>query len=278
MLKRPSLLTVLGARGGASRISELVKAGIERADIAAALAAGLVDKPRRGVVALPGMDPHRIALLAGDCLLDCVSAAADHGLWVLREPDVPHVWSARGRFPDGVRGHRAALRVPPSSSRRVSVHDAVLHALRCLPPLEALVVAESAVALGKVPRPWLEAQLPGKRNGRARGIVERITPASGSPLETVAREVLLAAGFRVEVQASVAGVGYVDLLVEGRVIVELDGFAFHALDRAAFRNDRRRNNAAMASGLPTLRFTYEDVLDDPAGLVAAVLACLRAAR
>lgn len=65
-----------------------------------------------------------------------------------------------------------------------------------------------------------------------------------------------------------------DLLVEGFLIVELDGFAFHA-DRTAFREDRRRNNTAALHGLPTLRYLYEDVVFGQERILAEVIEVLR---
>jgi very-short-patch-repair endonuclease len=47
-----------------------------------------------------------------------------------------------------------------------------------------------------------------------------------------------------------------------RLIVETDGWETHRT-RAAFRSDRRRDAALVASGWRVLRFTYDDVADDP---------------
>jgi very-short-patch-repair endonuclease len=47
--------------------------------------------------------------------------------------------------------------------------------------------------------------------------------ASESLLETLARTYFRQAGIRVETQVHIDGVGYVDLLLEGWLAVELDG-------------------------------------------------------
>lgn len=49
---------------------------------------------------------------------------------------------------------------------------------------------------------------------------------------------------------------------DAQVIVELDGRRFHAR-LAAFERDRRRDQAALLEGIPTLRFTHHQLTDEP---------------
>lgn len=70
-----------------------------------------------------------------------------------------------------------------------------------------------------------------------------------------------------EAQGGLRGVGRVDLLVDGWLVVETDGFTFHA-DRASYREDRCRDAALSHSGYVWLRFTYEDVVGHPDRMVA----------
>jgi hypothetical protein len=49
---------------------------------------------------------------------------------------------------------------------------------------------------------------------------------------------------------------------DAQVIVELDGRRFHAR-LAAFERDRRRDQAALMEGIPTLRFTHHQITDEP---------------
>jgi hypothetical protein len=54
----------------------------------------------------------------------------------------------------------------------------------------------------------------------------------------------------------------VDVLVEGvRLVLEVDGRAFHDGDR--FVNDRRRQNDLVADGWTVLRFTWDDLVQQP---------------
>lgn len=83
-----------------------------------------------------------------------------------------------------------------------------------------------------------------------------------SPLEVCARYHLLAAGLVVQEEVLVPGVGRVDFVVAGRLIVEIDGFEFHS-NRTHYRQDRNRWNTATAKGYQTLRITAELVLGNP---------------
>jgi very-short-patch-repair endonuclease len=50
--------------------------------------------------------------------------------------------------------------------------------------------------------------------------------------------------------------------VDARVVIELDGFAFHG-DEVAFQRDRQRDAALIADGWIVLRFTWRDIVDQP---------------
>ena len=58
--------------------------------------------------------------------------------------------------------------------------------------------------------------------------------------------------------------GYeVDMLwAEERLVVEVDGFAYHSSERA-FTNDRRRDAALTAAGFRVVRFTWSDITKQP---------------
>jgi very-short-patch-repair endonuclease len=63
---------------------------------------------------------------------------------------------------------------------------------------------------------------------------------------------------------------------EHRLVVEADGFAFHA-DRGSYRRDRERQNDLERLGWRVLRFTWEDVQGRPEYVVALVRGCLETA-
>ena len=78
------------------------------------------------------------------------------------------------------------------------------------------------------------------------------------PLETLARMDLDAAGLSFEDGVEIEGVGEVDLVIEGWVVVELDGYTYHC-DEYQFGLDRWRDRRLVARGFLPLRFTRKDV-------------------
>jgi very-short-patch-repair endonuclease len=61
-----------------------------------------------------------------------------------------------------------------------------------------------------------------------------------------------------------------------KIMVEVDGFAFHG-DRRAFERDRKRDSLAAAAGWVVLRFTWRQIVERPDEVVARLQAvlCLR---
>jgi very-short-patch-repair endonuclease len=69
--------------------------------------------------------------------------------------------------------------------------------------------------------------------------------------------------------------GYeVDLLWrEERLIVEVDGYAFHS-SRRSFERDRRRDRELQAAGYRVLRLTWRELTDEPEAVIATLAAAL----
>jgi hypothetical protein len=59
-----------------------------------------------------------------------------------------------------------------------------------------------------------------------------------------------------------------------KLIVEIDGYAWHS-DRETFRADRRRQNRLVVAGWTVLRFTAYDVTSDSHGVVTQIARALR---
>ncbi len=146
--------------------------------------------------------------------------------------------------------------------------------LKCLEPLAAIVTVDSALNKGICTVEQIRAELVGPGSVRARMTLDRCDARSESVLESIARVELRSAGLHVETGVHFPGVGWVDIVVEGRVVVELDGFEFHS-SREAFGNDRRRDRALEALGFRVFRFTYDEVRT-PGLVLAEVKAALAA--
>ena len=59
-----------------------------------------------------------------------------------------------------------------------------------------------------------------------------------------------------------------------RLVAEVDGYAFHST-RSAFERDRARDADLQARGLRVLRFTWRQIVDQPAVVVARVTQLLK---
>jgi very-short-patch-repair endonuclease len=63
------------------------------------------------------------------------------------------------------------------------------------------------------------------------------------------------------------------LFLAGKLIVEIDGYAFHS-SRSAFEVDRTRQNLLVAAGYRVLRVTWQRLLNDLDGVIAEISAAL----
>lgn len=95
--------------------------------------------------------------------------------------------------------------------------------------------------------------------------------------ETLLRLILRSLNCAIEVQVDIDGVGRVDFLIDGWLIIECDSRAFHS-DWAAQRRDRRRDQAAAARGYVTFRPIAEDVMGAPDKVRDAIAGLLSSAQ
>ncbi|MCB5273300.1 hypothetical protein BJG92_00819 [Arthrobacter sp. SO5] len=252
---------VLSHYDGVARAKHLAAAGVSDFQLKSALASGAVSRVARGVYAVSGADAGLIAIRSLPAEPACATAAQFQGLWVLEPPGKPHIAVPHSRRYPGFVCHRSAA--PPT------LLDTVVKSLRCLPDLHGLVIAESAVAVKGLPLSALRQRLAGRNDMRSRRMVARIVPQSQSIIECMARYWLRRAGFHVESQVNVPGMGHIDLMVDGRLGIETDGAGFH-MDRTSFEEDRRRWNVATRRGIPTLVVSYSLLLNRPEEFIAMV--------
>ncbi len=252
--------------------------GWSRRAIDAALAAGQLVRVRKGTY-ISGSCPAPVAeALAQGGRLDCLSLLALLGVFVFEasrlhiqlDPGTTRV-SARSRA--GVVRHWRGTTAPPHQAV-ANVVEALAQACRCQHPRAAIATLDSAWHLGVVDESGINAvfQLLPRRFAPLRPLIER---RSESGVETLVRLLLRALGCRVEVQVQIAGVGRVDLLVDGWLIVECDSKAHHEGWQKQ-RQDRQRDGAAAALGYTTLRVLAEDAFFAPERVRDAVVGLRRA--
>ena len=247
------------------------------------VAAGTLDRPARGVYALPRADPATVAAVLAGGVVTCVTAAHRWALPLLTVPTQIHLavprtasTSIRAQLPAGTVVHwDASLDREDLAAARVAT--ALWHVVRCLPLPEAVAVLDAALARRLISVGDLRRLRPSRNAVVYERALRHVDATAGSLAESIARVALVGAGFDVRTQVHLAGVGHVDLLVDGLVVVEVDGFAYHS-GRAEFRQDRRRDRAiALDHGLLELRFAFEDVVHDVPGFLATVRRAVAAA-
>ncbi len=92
-------------------------------------------------------------------------------------------------------------------------------------------------------------------------------------MEVDAQHLFRANGIGYDAQVYLPGIGRVDFLIEGFLIVEVDGFAFHS-SREAMRRDLGRNNASTLRGFAVLRYMPEHIWFEPERVLAEIRAVL----
>ena len=270
------VIKALEACGGAARRPALARLGVDDAALRRAVRAGLL-QPDRGLYVLPAAPADLVAVLQNRELLTCSSATGSYNLWSLPSDGRRHVYHRRQDAVLGDAVHHAGLLLPPSQVQPLAaLADVLIHALRCLSFAESLVMVECAVARGEMTVDFLRQRLPGRRNGKARAVLDWVDTGADSLLETLARTYFRQAGIQVESQVYLERVGYVDLLLEGWLVVELDGR--HHAEWKQVQKDHRRNNESVLQGYTALRYYYADVVYRPQDMVQQVLAVLKRRR
>lgn len=252
--------------GGAVTSGELVRAGCSRRRIAAAVRGGDLLSLGGGAVGIPGVSVPVIAAVTRRASLACASALAQQGMELLLPPDRVHLTGSRGAPDHRVRWHRG-----PADGLTLGAARAAAQLLHCRPAVEGLVAVDALLRTERTSAATIAAELPRNRGGHASWVLANASALADSPMESVLRYHLLQTGLTDFVlQARVAGVGRVDFLIQGWLIVEADGWDSHK-DRAAFERDRQRDAVAATQGLRTVRFTWDAVLSH----IDEVLRCIR---
>ncbi|WP_231880221.1 endonuclease domain-containing protein [Microbacterium sp. H83] len=203
----------------------------------------------------------------------CVSAARELGLWTPPSDTVPvHVAvpHSASRLPSAVRAHRAVGPVPVAARASVEpLLNVLFHTARCLEPIDALAVWESAIRTGRTEPAHLKRVR--WRSRRAHRLAALAGHLSDSGLETRFVELMRRVGVHVEQQVWIDG-RPVDGLIGARLVVQSDGWAHHQ------GRDRRRDIAADARlallGYTVLRFDYQQLMFDPDLVTRTVLTAM----
>lgn len=273
---------------------QLLAAGISSSAVIRMTSSGWLTPIHAGVFLVAGSPLDREArwmaavLAAGDGALLSHRSAGE--LWGLLEPiEGPcHVTVSHGRRTHaGLVLHRT--RRPPRLDVRSSIpvtcpSRTLLDVAAGLSPRRLERAVEAAdrhllLEIAELTR-LIEISRGRKGMGVLRSVLARFRPVPETRSELERRFLRLCreAGLPPPaVNVPVAGIEVDFLWRQARVVVEVDGYAFHR-DRAAFERDRRRDAALQRIGHRVIRLTDRRVVGEPAAVIRDVRALLASPR
>ena len=249
---------------GAVRIRDLELTRTQRRHIASLVGAGELIAHEHGVIGIPGAERTVVLARIHGGLLTCQAAMRYYGLPVAQGAEQVHLVVAPGRrFSTAGRevlhADRYRTRISPTSYPVQPLPEVLARFLRChVQDDSPLIALDAALHDERVTADQVRDLLRGPGSARALARLDRASDRARSPLETLARMDLELAGLSFEDGVEIEGVGEVDLVIEGWVVVELDGYTYHC-DEYQFGLDRWRDRRLVARGFLPLRFTRKDV-------------------
>lgn len=244
-----------------------------RRQIRRALAKGTITRLARGRYALPTAEVARTAAAEVAGVVCLRSAAAHHGWELKNHPGLPEVAINPRRHLDA--GRREGVRIVWMNVGDDDVQagvtcplKTVIDCARHLPFDEALAIADSALRSGKVTRTELDTtSVRGAGAAAVRRVLAHADGRAANPFESVLRALCVEEGLDVVPQQPVdlsTGTVHPDLVVlSRRLAIEADSWSFHAT-RKAHKRDCARYNLLVIHRWRVLRFTWEQVMHEPA--------------
>ena len=266
-----SVVAHLRSNDGVLPYSALERAGFSRGAVRSAVQDDLIVRVRNGWFAVPDAHPEVIAAVRVGGTATATTVAKLHRLWVA-DDDRLHVRvrHSTGRL-SSPENRAVAL---DRTAHRVCVHYSTRGGLeRARDPL-TLALAEMFACSDEVA---VLAAIDSGLEGRAleaehldeirqamprtrRSLIDLVDPESQSGLETKVRLFLRSRRIGFRAQAFIEEVGRVDFLVGDRLVIEVDGRAFHT--GLEFETDRRRDLELLLRGYLVLRLSYRQVMHD----------------
>jgi very-short-patch-repair endonuclease len=278
-----AVAALAGRQHGVVSSAQLLAAGLGKRAVAHRVTHGRLVRLHRGVYQVGPVPAPRGAEMAAVLACGAGTRLSHHtagDLWGFR----PHAGDIHVTVPGEARRLRPGLQIHRALSLDAAVHDGLplttpartlLDLARCLPQHQLDRAVEQAQLMNLVSRGELEALLGNQRGSRAlcRALHDEPTltrsEAERRLLELVRAARLPRPGTNVRL------LGFeVDLLWPAqRLVVEVDGFAFHS-SRAAFERDRRRDTALQAARYRVVRLTWRQITLEPHAVVAQLATLL----
>jgi very-short-patch-repair endonuclease len=273
------------------RSADLIAFGATSHVLTSAVRDGRLIRPRRDHHVLPTIDRHILQSVRVGGRLGCVSALSNLGIFTFDNART-HIHMlesmSRTRSPgsrvvpltkynrDGCILHWWPLSDEEgASSHTVGAIDALAQSLRCQDFRYAVASLDNALFLGRIDEADLGRIFAGVPQ-RYHPLKEQIDGRAEAGQESVLRMIVRETGAHCELQVSIGGVGRVDLLVEGCLVLEADSrLAHEGWERHVA--DRGRDLVLAAQGYMSLRPAYQHTMNSPQLVREAVLNLLAAA-
>lgn len=281
--------TTMAALGGLASVQQLWRSGLSRHALDRARGEGLLLSPRRGWLATTDAPQPAVIAVLHSARTTAATALRSHGVWS-GEDDRVHLQVEPERrfraYPAAVplerfaelehTGRQIVRHWAPSRHPllhephwHVPIQDALLRHAVTVDDEQAIAAITSALVQHRISRAELDALLV-RLPRRLRRLRPRISLLDGSGLETIARLRLETARLRLEQQVQI-GPDRVDLVIDGWLVVEVDGEQWHQPQA-----DRDRTNRLVRAGFRVLRFGYRDIMHDWPRTEATVFSALAA--
>lgn len=261
-------------------LSDLRSQGWTPRRITMAVRDGRLLRLRRDRYAAPSIDTRIAEAVRVGGRLTCLSLLKALGVFVHRCAML-HVHVAPGTSRLRPRAQPTLLHWNEPLESDAPIHtasliDAVCQAVRCQPPRATVATLDSLLHHQLVDAEQLSrvfASLP----ARFRALAPLLDGSAESGPETYMRLILRALGVAFVSQVVIPGVGRVDFVVDGWLVIECDSREFHAGWEAQVA-DRKRDIAAARLGYVTVRPIAADIMERPGDVREALIQIIDALR
>lgn len=256
--------------------AELRADGLSGHAIAVQMRTGGLTRIRRGIYATGRVHPEVAAALRIGGRLTCIALLRLIGVFVLETPGLhvhvaPDLSRSRRRRAQEAILHWGAC-TDEGLRHVVSIVDAVRQSVRCQAPRAAIATLDSVLHHG-VLSPAQIVEVFRLLPARFQSLLPLVDGSAESGPETFMRLLLRVIGAPFETQVLIDGVGRVDFVVDGWLIIECDSREFHQGWEHQVE-DRRRDMAAAQAGYVTIRPLAGDIFVRPDQVRLAVQAVL----
>lgn len=267
----------LGGHGIVTR-TQLLASGMSRSTLRTMLDSRQIIRLDRSRFALPGTEPDIVAAISAGGTLTCLSGLRHYGVSIIGDNFVHVRRPIRRRRYHALGEDVVECLAPPRWPDHPldGIDSALWVAITNHSDEDVMVALDSILNRRLRTRSELHDVLEG-HSKRAQRLLAKADARSESPLESVVRHRLNSRGIHTSSQVTIPGLGRVDLLVGRSLIIETDGYEFHA-GRDTFREDRRRDRVAIALGYCVVRLTWEQVFGDWPAVLSDISAIINSRR